>query len=201
MTTIDNMHCEIRAAIEPWHVLGEESSSQGTARYVDFSVERLQLKIQNFNDERYAVACNGVQIPLSKTNVEGEYVSGVRYKAWQPWSALHPTIGVDTPLTFDIIDKWNNRSIGGFNYFVSHPGGRNYETFPVNSYKAESRRINRYWDFNHSQGGIVENDPVVSAIGNTIYSNETNRAIVDKKVVLSSLIIIKCLRIKSTLSL
>ncbi|WP_239404340.1 transglutaminase family protein, partial [Pseudomonas aeruginosa] len=154
-------HCEIRAAIEPWHVLGEESSSQGTARYVDFSVERLQLKIQNFNDERYAVACNGMQIPLSKTNVEGEYVSGVRYKAWQPWSALHPTIGVDTPLTFDIIDKWNNRSIGGFNYFVSHPGGRNYETFPVNSYKAESRRINRYWDFNHSQGGIVENDPVV----------------------------------------
>ncbi|MDE4976222.1 transglutaminase family protein, partial [Francisella tularensis subsp. holarctica] len=80
--------------------------------------------------------------------------------------------------TFDIIDKWNNRSIGGFYYFVSHPGGRNYETFPVNSYKAESRRINRYRDFNHSQGGIVENDPVVSAIGNTIYRNETNRAIV-----------------------
>ncbi|MDE5000741.1 transglutaminase family protein, partial [Francisella tularensis] len=83
----------------------------------------------------------------------------------------HPTIGVDTPLTFDIIDKWNNRSICGFNYFVSHPVGRNYETFPVNSYKAESRIINRYWDFNHSQGVIVENDPDVSAIGNTIYSN------------------------------
>ncbi|MBK2024714.1 DUF2126 domain-containing protein [Francisella philomiragia] len=181
MTTINNMHCEIRAAIEPWHVLGEESSSQGTARYVDSSVERLQLKIQNFNDERYAVTCNGVQIPLSKTNIEGEYVSGVRYKAWQPWSALHPTIGVDTPLTFDIVDKWNNRSIGGFNYFVSHPGGRSYETFPVNSYEAESRRINRYWDFNHSQGDLVENDPVVSATGNTAYSNETKRVIVDKK--------------------
>lgn len=161
MTTINNMHTEIRAAIEPWHVLGEESGSQGTSRYVDSSVERLQVKIQNFNEERYVLTCNGVQIPLVKTNIEGEYVSGVRYKAWQPWSALHPTIGVDTPLTFDIIDTWNKKSIGGFNYFVSHPGGRSYDTFPVNSYEAESRRINRYWDFNHSQGEVENYDPVV----------------------------------------
>ncbi len=181
MTTIENMNVEIRAAIEPWNVLGEESSSQGTARYVDSSVERLQVKIENFNEERYTLACNGVQIPLSKTNIEGEYVSGVRYKAWQPWSALHPTIGVDTPLTFDIIDKWNNRSIGGFNYFVSHPGGRSYDSFPVNSYEAESRRINRYWDFNHSQGEVVDFDPIVSSSKNTIFANGAKRAIVEKR--------------------
>lgn len=181
MTVIENMPVEIRAAIEPWNVLGEESGSQGTSRYVDSSVERLQVKIENFNEERYTLACNGVQIPLSRTNIEGEFVSGVRYKAWQPWSALHPTIGVDTPLTFDIVDKWNNRSIGGFNYFVSHPGGRSYDTFPVNSYEAESRRINRYWDFNHSQGEIVDFDPIVTASRNATFVNGAKRAVVEKR--------------------
>jgi len=181
MTTINNMNVEIRAAIEPWHVLGEESGSQGTSRYVDSSVERLQIKIEDFNEARYTLACNGVQIPLSRTSVEGEYVSGVRYKAWQPWSALHPTIGVDTPLTFDIIDKWNDKSIGGFNYFVSHPGGRSYDTFPVNSYEAESRRINRYWDFNHSQGEVVDYEPIISSSKNSVFANGAKRALVEKK--------------------
>jgi len=180
MTTIEGMHVEIRAAIEPWNVLGEESGSQGTARYVDSSLERLQIKIQDFNEERYVISCNGVQVPLSKTNVEGEYVSGVRYKAWQPWSALHPTIKVDTPLTFDIIDKWNTRSIGGFNYFVSHPGGRSYDTFPVNSYEAESRRINRYWDFNHSQGEVTPIEPKITGEANSVFAVEASRVMTNK---------------------
>ncbi|QKF78932.1 DUF2126 domain-containing protein [Arcobacter defluvii] len=180
MTTIEGMHVEIRAAIEPWNVLGEESGSQGTARYVDSSLERLQIKIQDFNEERYVISCNGVQVPLSKTNVEGEYVSGVRYKAWQPWSALHPTIKVDTPLTFDIIDKWNTRSIGGFNYFVSHPGGRSYDTFPVNSYEAESRRINRYWDFNHSQGEVTPIEPKITGEANSVFAVEASRVMTSK---------------------
>jgi uncharacterized protein (DUF2126 family)/transglutaminase-like putative cysteine protease len=154
MTKIEGMNFEIRAAIEPWHVLGEESGSQGTSRYVDSSVERLQIKVDNFIKDRYIITCNGVEIPMNETEIHGEYVAGVRYKAWQPWSALHPTIGVDTPLTFDVIDTWNLKSLGGFNYFVSHPGGRSYDTFPVNSYEAESRRINRYWDFNNSQGDV-----------------------------------------------
>jgi uncharacterized protein (DUF2126 family)/transglutaminase-like putative cysteine protease len=180
MTMIEGMDVEIRSAIEPWHVLGEESSSQGTARYVDSSLERLQIKIANFNEERYVVSCNGVQVPLSRTNVEGEYVSGVRYKAWQPWSALHPTIKVDTPLTFDIIDKWNARSIGGFNYFVSHPGGRSYDTFPVNSYEAESRRINRYWDFNHSQGEVSPAEAQITGESNSVFAYEAKRVLSNK---------------------
>lgn len=152
MTTIENMHLELRAAIEPWNVLGEESSSQGTARYVDSSLERVQVKVQNFTPERYTLTCNAVAIPLAPTGMEGEFVAGVKYKAWEPYSALHPTIGADTPLVFDVVDTWNKRSIGGMTYFVAHPGGRNYDTFPVNSYEAESRRINRFWDFNHTQG-------------------------------------------------
>ena len=180
MTMIEGMHVEIRSAIEPWHVLGEESGSQGTARYVDSSLERLQIKIKDFNEERYVVSCNGVQVPLTKTDVEGEYVSGVRYKAWQPWSALHPTIKVDTPLTFDIIDKWNTRSIGGFNYFVTHPGGRSYDTFPVNSYEAESRRINRYWDFNHSQGEVSPIEPKITGEANSLFAIEANRKVTNK---------------------
>ena len=154
MATVDNVHLELRAAIEPWHVLGEESGSQGTARYVDSSLERVQVKVNNFLPERYVLTCNSVVIPLSPSGVEGEYVAGVKYKAWQPWSALHPTIGVDTPLVFDIVDRWNKRSIGGMTYYVSHPGGRTYDTFPVNSNEAESRRVNRFWDFNHTQGPL-----------------------------------------------
>ncbi len=154
MATVENIHLELRAAIEPWHVLGEESGSQGTARYVDSSLERVQIKVNNFVPERYVVTCNSIAVPMSPTGIEGEFVAGVKYKAWQPWSALHPTIGVDTPLVFDIVDKWNKRSIGGMTYYVSHPGGRTYDTFPVNSNEAESRRVNRFSDFNHTQGEV-----------------------------------------------
>ncbi|MGB5942039.1 MAG: transglutaminase family protein [Leeuwenhoekiella sp.] len=150
MVEINGMHLELRAAIEPWHVLGEEMTGRGTSRYVDSSLERLQVKIKNFNDDRYVLTCNGVRIQLSATSVKGEFVAGVRYKAWDPYSALHPTIGVDTPLVFDVVDTWNQRSIGGCTYFVSHPGGRSYETYPINSLEAESRRINRFWEFGHT---------------------------------------------------
>ena len=162
MTQIEGIHCELRGGIEPWHVLGEESSSQGTARYVDSSLERVQVKVSNFVDERYVLTCNGVKVPLVNTGVEGEYISGVRYRAWQPWSALHPTIGVDTPLVFDLVDTWNRRSAGGFTYFVSHPGGRSYDTFPVNTLEAQSRRISRFWGFGHTQGEIEElHEPII----------------------------------------
>ncbi len=176
MCTVQNIHLELRAAIEPWNVLGEESSSQGTARYVDSSLERVQIKVQNFTPERYRLTCNAVAIVLNPTGIEGEFVAGVRYKAWQPWSALHPTIGVDTPLVFDIVDTWNNRSIGGMTYFVSHPGGRSYDTFPVNSYEAESRRINRFWDFNHTQGEIEQVPAHI--IEQSVYINGAKRAVV-----------------------
>jgi uncharacterized protein (DUF2126 family)/transglutaminase-like putative cysteine protease len=162
MSTIEGVHCELRGGIEPWNVLGEESSSQGTARYVDSSLERVQVRVRDFVSERYVLTCNGVRVPLVSTGVEGEYVSGVRYRAWQPWSALHPTIGVDTPLVFDIVDTWNRRSMGGFTYFIAHPGGRSYDTFPVNTLEAQSRRISRYWGFGHSQGEIEEiHEPMI----------------------------------------
>ncbi|MBU3821500.1 transglutaminase family protein [Flavobacteriaceae bacterium XHP0103] len=154
MVEINNIHLELRAGIEPWNVLGEEVTGSGTARYVDSSVERLQVKVSNFNNERYVLTCNGIKVELKGTPVKEEFVAGVRYKAWNPYSALHPTVGVDTPLVFDIVDTWNKRSIGGCTYYVSHPGGRTYETYPVNSYEAESRRINRFWEFGHSQGEI-----------------------------------------------
>jgi uncharacterized protein (DUF2126 family)/transglutaminase-like putative cysteine protease len=156
MDIIAGVQCELRAGIEPWHVLGEESSSQGTARYVDSSLERVQVKVKDFVSERHVLTCNGVKVPLSSTGVEGEFVAGVRYRAWQPWSALHPTIGVDTPLVFDVVDTWSRRSLGGFTYSVSHPGGRTYDTFPVNALEAQSRRFSRYWGFGHTQGEIEE---------------------------------------------
>lgn len=175
MCTVENIHLELRAAIEPWHVLGEESGSQGTSRYVDSSLERVQVKVQNFTPERYILTCNRVAIPLNPTGTEGEYVAGVKYKAWEPWSALHPTIGVDTPLVFDIVDTWNKHSIGGMSYFVAHPGGRSYDTFPINAYEAESRRINRFWDFNHTQGDVESIS--VSIVEQMVTLNGAKRAV------------------------
>lgn len=149
--TVKDINMEIRMGIEPWHVLGEEMSSTGTARFVDSSLERVQVKLKGLTGNRYILLCGGVRVPLTETGVKGEYVCGIRYRAWQPPSALHPTIGVDTPLTFDIVDTWNGRSIGGCTYYVAHPGGRSYDTFPVNSFEAESRRVSRFGNISHTQ--------------------------------------------------
>jgi len=160
---VQGVELELKMGIEPWNVLGEEVSNFGTSRYVDSSVERVQVKVKNYNDFRYIVLCNGSRIPLTPTGVKGEYVAAIRYKAWQPFSALHPTVGIDTPLVFDVYDTWNKRSIGGCNYFVSHPGGRSYDTFPVNSYEAESRRSNRFWDIGYSIPVQLQPAPVYKA--------------------------------------
>ncbi len=154
--TINGIKLSLHSALEPWIVLGEEMATTGTARYVDSSVERLQVMVEDFNPNRYAILCNNIEVPLSETKFKGKFVAGVRYKAWAPPSALHPTIGVNSPLVFDIYDRWNERSLGGCTYHVMHPGGRNYETYPVNSLEAESRRVSRFQDFNHSPKADVK---------------------------------------------
>jgi uncharacterized protein (DUF2126 family) len=150
--TVRGALLELHQALEPWHVMGEEGGQGGTARYVDSSLERVEIKATGLEPDRHVITCNGHAIPLQPAGPEGQYVAGVRYRAWQPWSALHPTIGVHSPLTFDIVDTWMKRSEGGFVYHVVHPGGRSHETFPVNAFEAESRRLARFFRMGHTPG-------------------------------------------------
>lgn len=145
---------ELRGAIEPWNVLGEESTAGGTARYVDSSVERLQVRLIGADRDRFIVTVNGYPLPMLATDNPDVQVGGVRYRAWQPPSALHPSITVDGPLRFELVDAASGVSRGGCTYHVSHPGGRSYDTPPVNAVEAESRRARRFEATGFTPGAV-----------------------------------------------
>ncbi|HEY1133038.1 MAG TPA: transglutaminase family protein [Nocardioides sp.] len=175
---------ELRQAIEPWHVLGEEATGQGTSRYVDSSVERIQVLARGLEEGRHLVTCQGVPVPLTPTSNPGEFYAGVRYRAWQPWSALHPSIPVHAPLHVDVVDVPSHASLGGATYHVSHPGGRSYAVPPVNAMEAESRRHGRF-DAHGMQAGYVDVAAAV-ATGRRVASPEYPRTLDLRRVTASN---------------
>lgn len=160
VTVSGGIRIELRQALEPWHVLGEEQNQSGTARYVDSSVERIQILVDGLTDARHLLTANRSPVPLMPTGRSGQFVAGIRYKAWKPPSSLHPTLDVNTPLVFDLYDVWNQRALGGATYYAAHPGGRAYERFPSNGLEAESRRMARFFPFGHHPGSYEPASPV-----------------------------------------
>ena len=155
----DGVSIELRTAIEPWYVLGEEPAGGGTVRFVDSSVERLEVKTIGLDPSKHQLLCNGIQIPLRTAGDSSTRVAGIRYRAWAPASCLHPTVPVHTPLVFDLWDVKTAHSVGGCTYHVSHPGGRSYATFPVNALEAEGRRNVRFLPFGHTPGKVIARMP------------------------------------------
>jgi uncharacterized protein (DUF2126 family)/transglutaminase-like putative cysteine protease len=160
---VEGVNIELHQAIEPWHVLGEEVTGAGTARFVDSSVERLEVAVRGAVAGRHLLVCNGVVVPLHPTREAGKLVAGVRFRAWAPYSALHPTIGVQAPLSFDLVDRWSGRSLGGCTYHVVHQGGLAFDHMPVNAAEAESRRGTRFRTDGHQPGSV--DDALLSGAG------------------------------------
>jgi uncharacterized protein (DUF2126 family) len=158
---LDTMSLEVRGALEPWHVLGEEATAGAQARYVDSSLERMQVKAMGFISERYKVVCNGYEVPMTPTGTNGEAIGAIRYRAWQPPRCLHPNIGIHSPLHIDIYDDWNRRSLAGCTVHVVHPGGRASDERPVNAAAAESRRLARFERRGHQPGVSRPHSPLV----------------------------------------
>ncbi|MEM9643799.1 MAG: transglutaminase family protein, partial [Planctomycetota bacterium] len=166
--TYDDVTLTLRNAIEPWYVMGEEPGASGTTRFVDSSVERVELRAENFDVSRHAILCNGRTVPMHATGIQGTFIAGVRFRAWQPPRCLHPTIGIDAPLRFELVDRETGYSRGGCTYHVVHPGGRGTDRFPINSVEAESRRAARF-DVESMTGGVIDLPPFYPPAGNQAF--------------------------------
>ena len=132
--------------------MGEEGAAGGTVRYVDSSLERIEVRVTGLNESRYVVTVNGVPLPLQPTGNAGEFVAGVRYRAWAPPSALHPTIGVACAAHVRHRRHLDEALARRLPVPRGASGRAQLRTFPVNAYEAESRRLARFFRIGHTPG-------------------------------------------------
>jgi uncharacterized protein (DUF2126 family)/transglutaminase-like putative cysteine protease len=170
---VDGAVLEVRNALEPWNVLGEEPSGGGTSRYVDSSVERVEVRVEGIVPERHLVLVNGIELPLRPTGTAAEAVGGVRFRAWAPAHALHPHLGIHHPLTFELLDTWGRRSLGACRYHVWHPEGRAFLAPPLTRFEASARRAQRFTLEGASPWPVVARP--ASPHGETPYSLDLRR--------------------------
>lgn len=157
--TVSGVELQVRNAIEPWHVLGEEATGAGTSRYVDSSMERIEIMVDGYIAERHAILVNGHVLPLRATGESHRLVGGVRFRAWAPPHSLHPHIGIHHPISIEVLDRWSRRSLGGCTYHVWHPEGRAFDGSPLTRFEASARRNQRFTMGSHTAYPLTVVDP------------------------------------------
>ena len=134
----------IRTAHEPWPVLAEEAVAGVVTRFIDAANQRVQVELTGLTPTHHILVCNGRRVPLQPTRTRGRFLAGVRYKAWNPPSSLHPTLWPVYSLVFDLLDARTGEVLGGCTWFPARPSLVGFSAAPAPVASGEPEREPHY---------------------------------------------------------